>query len=143
VVREIWFIVTLITHSSGVSSSGVSRGIHHKCKHPLNLTRLYVSGWVESNRSVLIWNAITCLGDVCMWDCDRIYDWLMKSFGSSLPFCFCCVSCCVVLPFAMIINLLMWADARDTRGQQGGDGSAKWEKNTNEFLYNSLFSSKK
>ncbi|QCD99716.1 hypothetical protein DEO72_LG7g1001 [Vigna unguiculata] len=26
------------------SSSGVSRGIHHKCKHPLNPTRLYVSG---------------------------------------------------------------------------------------------------
>jgi len=28
-----WFIVTLVTHSSGVS-----RGIHHKCKHPLNPT---------------------------------------------------------------------------------------------------------
>jgi len=25
--------------------------------------------------------------------------------------------------FAMIINLLMWADASNTRGQQGGDGS--------------------
>ncbi|QCD96116.1 hypothetical protein DEO72_LG6g818 [Vigna unguiculata] len=32
-------IVTLVT-----LSSGVSRDIHHKCKHPLNLTRLYVSG---------------------------------------------------------------------------------------------------
>ncbi|QCD95130.1 hypothetical protein DEO72_LG5g3223 [Vigna unguiculata] len=27
-----------------IASSGVSRGIHHKCKHPLNPTRLYVSG---------------------------------------------------------------------------------------------------
>jgi len=54
VVREIWLIVTLVTHSSGVSSSGVSRGIHHKCKHPLNPTKLYVSGWVKSSRSVLI-----------------------------------------------------------------------------------------
>ena len=25
----------------------------HKCKHPLNPTELYVSGWVESSRSVL------------------------------------------------------------------------------------------
>ncbi|QCE15610.1 hypothetical protein DEO72_LG11g2622 [Vigna unguiculata] len=38
-----WWCPICIT-SSGVSSSGVSRGIHHKCKHPLNLTRLYVSG---------------------------------------------------------------------------------------------------
>jgi len=28
--------------------------------------------------------------------------------------------------FAMIINLLMWLDARNTRGQQGGDGSVAW-----------------
>ncbi|QCD90156.1 hypothetical protein DEO72_LG4g1110 [Vigna unguiculata] len=27
-----------------ITSSGVSRGIHHKCKHPLNPTKLYVSG---------------------------------------------------------------------------------------------------
>jgi len=43
-----WFIVTLVTHSSGVS-----RGIHHKCKHPLNPTRLYVSGWVD--RVLVYW----------------------------------------------------------------------------------------
>ncbi|QCD78682.1 hypothetical protein DEO72_LG1g2318 [Vigna unguiculata] len=30
--------------SSGSSSSGSSRDIHHKCKHPLNPTELYVSG---------------------------------------------------------------------------------------------------
>jgi len=48
VVRENGFIVTLVTHSSGVSNSRVSRGIHYKCKQPLNPTRLYVSGWVES-----------------------------------------------------------------------------------------------
>jgi len=53
VVRENLFIVTLVTHSSGVSSSGVRRGIHHRCKHPLNPTKFYVSRWVESSRSVL------------------------------------------------------------------------------------------
>jgi len=47
-------IVTLVTHISGVSISRVSKDIHHKCKHPLNPTRLYVSGWVESSLSVLI-----------------------------------------------------------------------------------------
>ena len=29
-------------------------------------------------------------------------------------------------PFAMIINLLVWADARNTRGQQGGDSFAAY-----------------
>ncbi|QCD91431.1 hypothetical protein DEO72_LG4g2396 [Vigna unguiculata] len=38
-----WWCPICIT-SSGSSSSGSSRGIHHKCKHPLNLTKLYVSG---------------------------------------------------------------------------------------------------
>ncbi|QCD78058.1 cytoplasmic FMR1 interacting protein [Vigna unguiculata] len=38
-----WWCPICIT-SSGASSSGVSRGIHHKCKHPLNPTKLYVSG---------------------------------------------------------------------------------------------------
>ena len=64
----------------------------------------------------------------------RVYNWLWKyiylhdktTFGSSLPFSYCCVFCCVVLSFAMIINLLMWADARNTRGQQEGDGYAAW-----------------
>jgi len=46
-------IVTLVTHSSRVSSSGVSRRIHHKCENPVNPTRLYVSGWAESCLSVL------------------------------------------------------------------------------------------
>ncbi|QCE13559.1 hypothetical protein DEO72_LG11g553 [Vigna unguiculata] len=48
-----WWCPICIT-SSWVSSSGSSRGIHHKCKHPLNPTKLYVSGRVESSRSVLI-----------------------------------------------------------------------------------------
>ncbi|QCE06404.1 hypothetical protein DEO72_LG9g1416 [Vigna unguiculata] len=39
----LWWCPICIT-SSGVSSSGVSKGIHHKCKHPLNPTKLYVSG---------------------------------------------------------------------------------------------------
>ncbi|QCD78314.1 hypothetical protein DEO72_LG1g1946 [Vigna unguiculata] len=36
-----------------ITSSGMGRGIHHKCGHRLNPTKLYVSGWVESSRSVL------------------------------------------------------------------------------------------
>ncbi|QCD85755.1 hypothetical protein DEO72_LG3g275 [Vigna unguiculata] len=35
-----WWCPICIT-GSGSSSSGVSRGIHHKCKHPLNPTKLY------------------------------------------------------------------------------------------------------
>ncbi|QCD78804.1 hypothetical protein DEO72_LG1g2440 [Vigna unguiculata] len=38
-----WWCPICIT-SSRSSSSGSSRGIHHKCKHPLNPTKLYVSG---------------------------------------------------------------------------------------------------
>ena len=69
----IWFIVTLVTHSSGVS-----KGIHHKCKHPLNPTKLYVSGWVELSLSVLFWKIITCLGDVYIIDRESIYDCMIK-----------------------------------------------------------------
>ncbi|QCD89507.1 hypothetical protein DEO72_LG4g453 [Vigna unguiculata] len=38
-----WWCPICIT-SSEMSNSGSSRGIHHKCKHPLNPTKLYVSG---------------------------------------------------------------------------------------------------
>jgi len=79
-VWENWFIVTLVTLSAGVSSSGVSRGIHHKCKHPLNPTRLYVSGWVESILSVLLWKVITWLDDICVLDCDGISDCMINIF---------------------------------------------------------------
>jgi len=68
-------LVTLVTHSSGVS-----RGIHHKCKHLLNPTRLYVSGWVESSLSVLNWGVITCLDDVCIINFESIYDCMIKPF---------------------------------------------------------------
>jgi len=74
-VWGIWFIITLVTHSSGVST-----GIHHKCKHPLNPTGLYVFGWVESSLSVLIWKVITCLNDVCILDCESISDYIDEIF---------------------------------------------------------------
>jgi len=106
VVREIWFIVTLVTHSSGVSSSWVGWGIHHKCKHSLNPTRLYVSGWVESRRSVLI-ESHNMLG-YCMGIEWWIYIWLYDEnvVGSSLP---CLLYDCLVCGcsfLAMIINLI-------------------------------------
>jgi len=56
-----------------------------------------------------------------LWNCIWWYEWNLLC--SSLPYFYCCAFCCVVLSFAMIINLLMWADTRNTRGQQGGDGS--------------------
>ena len=92
-----WFIatfVTLVTHSSRVSSSevsnsGVSRGIHHKCEHPLNPARLYVSGWVESSLSVLIWGVVTWLDDVCIIDCESISVCMTKPFlALAYPFVF-------------------------------------------------------
>ena len=52
-----------------------------------------------------------------LWDYIWFYGWNLLC--SSLPYFYCCVFCCVVLSFAMIINLLMWADARNTCGQQG------------------------
>jgi len=57
-----------------------------------------------------------------LWKYIWLYGWNLLC--SSLLYFRCCVFCCVVLSFAMIINLLVWVDARNTRGQQGGDGSA-------------------
>jgi len=98
-----WFIVTLVTHSSGVSGSGVSRGIHHKCKHPLNPTRLYVSGWVESGLSVLFWKVITCLGDVCIIDCESISDCMIK------PLLALAYPSVIVVCSAVWYSLLQWS----------------------------------
>ena len=114
-----WFIVTLVTHSSGVS-----RGIHHKWKHLLNPTRLYVFGWVESESSVLfeklehVWMIYQMLG-LCssLWLLDEL-------FYSSLPCLFVWLSCMWLFSFAMIINLLMGVDVRGFRGQQGNGDSA-------------------
>ena len=114
-VRENWFIITLVTHSSGVSNSGVSRGIHHKRRHPLNLTKLYVSGWVESSRSVLLGKSY-----ILVW-CSAvnmyISDFWWNDFVSLAYPLFVWLSCVWYFSFAMIINLLMWAEARGSRGQ--------------------------
>jgi len=48
---------------------------------------------------------------------------MIKYFYSSLPFLFACVSRVWFSPFAMIINLLMWADVGTPRGHQG-DGNS-------------------
>jgi len=65
------------------------------------------------------------LDDVCIVDCERVYDCMITLFFFALtyPCLFDCFVCCSST-FAMIINLLMGADARGTRGQQGRDGSA-------------------
>ena len=97
VSRENWFILTLVTHSLGVS-----RGIHHKCKHPLNSTRLYVSRWVESSLSVLIWKVITRLGDVCILDCESMSDYIDEIF-MALAYPVACLIVLYVVPL-----LLRW-----------------------------------
>ena len=91
-VRENWSIVTLVTHSSGVS-----RGIHHKCKHPLNPTKLYISGWVESSRSVLIksQNMLGWCLDIEWWE---IYlDCMIKMLLALAYLVYCMVVLYVVL----------------------------------------------
>jgi len=109
-------------YSLGVSNSGVSRGIHHKCNHPLNPTRLYVPN--ELSRVLVYWfeshNMLECFMYCWLCKCIRLHDEIILC--SSLPYFYCGVFCCVVLYFAMIINLLMWAYGRNTRDQQGGDG---------------------
>jgi len=99
VVRENWFVVTLVTHSLGVS-----RGIHHKCKHPLNSTRLYVSGWAKSRCSVSIEsdNMLGCCMDIEWWKYIWLYD--ENVVGSSLP---CLLYGCLVCGYSfMFINLI-------------------------------------
>jgi len=100
-----WIIVTLVTHvthSSRVSSLGVSRGIHQKCKHLLNLTILYVSGWVESESSVLseksehVWMIYKMLG-LC-----NACDYLMNCFTLAYH-----VACLIVL--YVVLLLLRWS----------------------------------
>jgi len=58
-------------------------------------------------------------------ECESVSDCMIKLFlALAYPSVICYVFYCEVLFFSMIINLLMWADTRNTRGQQGGDGSA-------------------
>ena len=59
------------------------------------LTSHNMLGWIEC---MILWNYIWLNG------------WNLLCF--SLPYFCCCVICCVVLSLAMIINSLVWADAR-------------------------------
>jgi len=65
------------------------------------------------------------LGDVCTLDCGSISDCIDEIF-TTLAYPVCLFDClvCYSSTFAMIINLLMWADARSTRGQPGRNDSA-------------------
>jgi len=57
-----------------------------------------------------------------LWNSMDLYDKMFYTLA--YPFVCCMSRLCGSSLFAMIINLLMWTDARNTRGQQGGDGSA-------------------
>jgi len=64
---------------------------------------------------------ITCLGVVCILDCESIPDCMMKIFlALAYPLLVWLLVCCSPT-FAMIINLLMGADARGNHDQQGRD----------------------
>jgi len=64
------------------------------------------------------------LDDVCIFDCESVYDCMINLFFAlAYPFVGLVVMC-VVFSFAMIINLLMWAEVRNTHGHQGDGGSA-------------------
>jgi len=64
------------------------------------------------------------LDDVCIFDCESISDCMIKLILALAYPCLFDYFVCCSSTFAMIINLLMGADARGTRGQQGRDGSA-------------------
>jgi len=50
---------------------------------------------------------------------------MIKTFFTlAYPFCFFVCSMCDFSPFAMIINLLVWADVGTPRGHQGDGDSA-------------------
>jgi len=67
---------------------------------------------------------ITCLGGICILDYEGIFDCMVKILLTlTYPFLVGCFIYCSSI-FAMIINLLMGADARGTRGQQGRDDFA-------------------
>jgi len=93
-VRENWFIVTLVTHSSGwaeVSTTSASiRWIRPSYMYPDESSRVVVY-CLESR---------TFLFDICIMDCEYVYIWLYwwNDFGSSLPFV-CLIVLCVVLLF--------------------------------------------
>jgi len=88
-----WDIVTL---SSRVSSSRVSKKFHRKCKHPLNPTKLYISGWVVSSLSVLFasHNMIGWHIFIGRWNNMYLYDKLFYTLA--YPFA-CLVALYVVL----------------------------------------------
>jgi len=57
----------------------------------------------ESSRVLVYWlKVITCLGVVCIVDCESIFDCMLKSFGSSLPF-----ACLFAL--YVVLLLLRWS----------------------------------
>jgi len=58
--------------------------------------------------SVSFGKVITCLDDVCTIEYESVSDCMIKLFlALAYPSVICCVFCCMVLSFAMIINLLM------------------------------------
>jgi len=65
------------------------------------------------------------LGVVYVVDCERVSDCMMKLFCVLAYSTVCgCMFCGVVFSFAMIINMLIWAEVRTPRTNQDDGGSA-------------------
>jgi len=57
-------------------------------------------------------------------DCEYVYDFINEMVLALAYPLFVWLSCVWYCSFAMIINLLMWAEARGSRDQQGNGDSA-------------------
>jgi len=105
VVREIWFIVTLVTHSSGWAAQGRAEVSTSASIRWIRLSYTYSD---ESSRVVVYWmkshDMLGCCMSMGWWK----YNWLYDEYviGSSLPFCCLLYVLWCGFSFAMIINLI-------------------------------------
>jgi len=86
--------------------------------------RLIICIWISRVLSLSVLVASHHMIDWCMylglWKCMQLYD---KPFSTlAYAFCLLYVLCVGFSLFAVITNLLMWADARTPRGQQSNGG---------------------
>ncbi|QCD86906.1 hypothetical protein DEO72_LG3g1435 [Vigna unguiculata] len=83
-----------------ITSSGVSRGIHHKCKHPLNPTKLYLGAEQRYPPQV----QASAESDSVIHD-ENIFDCMMNML-LALAYSFCCMVVMYMADLlAMIINV--------------------------------------
>jgi len=121
---NVWRLTLCVVGWNPLAMALQSSKGHHKCKHLVNLTDyMYPDNWVLEScivcHHMFGWFMHLWLLN-CMLNC------MINPFYSSLSFLFACVSRMWFSPFAMIINLLMWANVKTTSDCSGdGDVVAK------------------